>query len=428
MPDPTGDAPNVVRERTRRSRFLALPGAALLPEVPRLGAAARQLVALADPTPLRRWVRGHREGDGLVPPLEHSPQVAGKFLFDEWALQLESARSRMRIPTTDFRRRLRDELETALDLYQQRGWIDQPRTYHQDPPTLRADEVESSQVGWGRFRFEHLRWPSGWAPWPEEPGYDRWLEYRRNLTAHAWVLRHDGEPRPWIVCVNGYRTGEPLVDLATFRAGHLHRRLGLNVAILVQPLHGPRSAGGSSGDRVLYGGAMNLVHTAAQAAWDTRRLLSWVRGAEHAPDAGLQGISLGGLVTGLVACLDGDLACAIAGIPESDIVRGLRRTVEPLLPPFYEHWGLSWTPSERVARAASPLTMEPLVPRDRRFIYAGVADRWVRPGNVVALWEHWDRPSICWYQGSHLSFPTEPEVRRFLDATLEATLGARPPS
>ena len=31
-----------------------------------------------------------------------------------------------------------------------------------------------------------------------------------------------------------------------------------------------------------------------------------------------------------MACLDGDLACAVAGIPESDIVRGLRRTVEPL--------------------------------------------------------------------------------------------------
>jgi hypothetical protein len=243
------------------------------------------------------------------------------------------------------------------------------------------------------------------------------------------VLRHDGEPRPWIVCVNGYRTGEPLVDLASFRAWHLHRGLGLNVAILVQPLHGPRSTGGSSGDRVLYGGTMNLVHATAQAAWDARRLLSWVRGPEGAPAAGLQGLSLGGLVTGLVACLDADLACAIAGIPESDIVRGLRRTVEPLLPPFYEQWGLSWTPSERVSRAASPLAIQPLVPRERRFIFAGVADRWVRPGNIVALWEHWDRPAICWYQGSHLSSFSEPEVRRFLDdaltRTLCAPLGAR---
>ena len=98
MPDPTGDAPSVVRERTRRSRFLALPGAALLPEMPRLGAVASQLAALADPTPLRRWVRGHREADDLVPPLEHSPQVAGKFLFDEssnvpaiWARHAESS-------------------------------------------------------------------------------------------------------------------------------------------------------------------------------------------------------------------------------------------------------------------------------------------------------------------------------------------------
>jgi len=43
VPDPTGDAPSVVRERTRRSRFLALPGAALLPEVPRVGEVASRL-------------------------------------------------------------------------------------------------------------------------------------------------------------------------------------------------------------------------------------------------------------------------------------------------------------------------------------------------------------------------------------------------
>jgi hypothetical protein len=143
---------------------------------------------------------------------------------------------------------------------------------------------------------------------------------------------------------------------------------------------------------------------------------------------GLQGLSLGGFVTALVACLDADLACAIAGIPESDLLRGLRRSVEPLLPPFYEQWGLSWTPSERVSRVSSPLAMEPLVPVERRFIFAGVADRWVRPGNIVSLWEHWDRPAICWYQGSHLSSFHEPDARRFVDDALEATLGARSPA
>lgn len=399
-----------------------LPSLPLLPEVPPPGLLARQLVALADPEPVREWLRGHRVAEG-VPPVPFSLPLAGKFLFDEWSLQVESVRGRMRIPTEAFRRRLRDELEAALDLYDERGWIDDPRSYHRDPPPLGADEVRVTGAGVPGNRFEHARWESGYEPWDGEPGRDRWLGYRRNSTAHAWLLRHEGAPRPWIVCINGYRTGDPTIDLWAFRARHLHRRLGLNVGVLVQPLHGPRSAGSISGDRVLYGGALNLVHATSQAAWDARRLISWLRDVEHAPAVGVQGLSLGGYVTGLLTGLEGDLACVIAGIPESDIVRGLRRAVEPMLPPFYEQWGLSWAPAERVTSVCSPLGLTPLVPLARRFIFAGLADRWVRPGNVAALWEHWDRCEILWYPGSHLSAVTEPKVRRFVDQVLTATLG-----
>ena len=284
--------------------------------------------------------------------------------------------------------------------------------------------MDLERIGFGPAAFEHLRWSSGWAPWPDEPGRDRWLDYRRNLTAHAWLLRHRGPPRPWILCVNGYRTGDPATDLISFRAGHLHRSLRLNVAILVQPLHGPRSFGPTSGDRVVFGGAMNLVHALAQAAWDARRLLSWLRDSQGATTIGIQGLSLGGFVTGLVAGLDDDLRCAVAGIPESDMVRGLRRSFEPLLPPYYEQWGLSWTPYERVSRVVSPLGLAPLVPREGRYIYAGLVDRWVRPANIVTLWEHWERPSICWYQGGHLSALSERSVQRFVDGALRRHLRA----
>ena len=63
-----------------------------------------------------------------------------------------------------------------------------------------------------------------------------------------------------------------------------------------------------------------------------------------------------------------------------------------------------------------------VVEHEARFIYDGLADRWVRPANVKALWEHWDRPEICWYQGGHLSFPVERTVRRFVDSVLRSRL------
>ncbi|MDB4110183.1 alpha/beta hydrolase, partial [bacterium] len=82
----------------------------------------------------------------------------------------------------------------------------------------------------------------------------------------------------------------------------------------------------------------------------------------------------------------------------------------------------SWGPLERVFTPVSPLAMQPLVAHDRRYIYAGLLDRWVRPGNVKTLWEHWGQPSIHWYNGSHLSFPFEKSVKRYVDGALREAL------
>ena len=85
-------------------------------------------------------------------------------------------------------------------------------------------------------------------PHPGEPGRERWLAYEANRTGHAWLLKHPGPPRPWLVCVPGYRMGRPAVDFTGFRAGWLYKTLGLNVAIPVIPLHGPRRVGSRLGN------------------------------------------------------------------------------------------------------------------------------------------------------------------------------------
>jgi len=67
----------------------------------------------------------------------------------------------------------------------------------------------------------------------------------------------------------------------------------------------------------------------------------------------------------------------------------------------------------------SPLSMEPKVPPQGRFIYAGVADRIVHPRQqVMALWEHWGRPDIGWYPGGHTGFFQARPVQRYVDAAL----------
>ena len=367
----------------------------------------------------RDWVVGHREPD--LPAVHLTPLMPVKWLLDEMSLQYEAANSRMRVPSSMFRRRLRDELSDGVDMFNERGWIDDPRSYHLDPPPLKRPRVTRETAG--GLHFEHMTVRSGYEPHRDEPGRERWLGYEANREAHAWILRHDGAPRPWLICANGYRTGTPLVDFSAFDARRLHLEYGLNLAFPIAPLHGPR-AEGRSGDRVFYGGAMNTVHTAAQAIWDIRRLKSWIEATQNPVAIGMSGISLGGYFTALLACFESDLAVVIAGVPEPDLVRGSRRSVERLLPPFYEQWGLSWRSLTRLNRVVSPLHLEPLVPPEARYIFGGLVDRWVRPSNVKALWEHWDEPEICWYQGSHLSFPWESDVRHFVARALGERLGA----
>lgn len=365
--------------------------------------------------PVRDWIVGHRV-DGLSRP-GLRPSTAAKWLVDEWTLQAELAMNRTRIPSGAFRRRLRTELDDAFQLFGDAGWLANPRQYHQDPPPL--EDVAIRFGGWAPLRFDRLSFPSGYEPHQGEPGRDRWLGYEANRTAHAWVVRHDDRPRPWLVCVNGYRTGNPLVDLFAFDAIRLHHQLGLNLVFPVTPLHGPRKQG-RSGDRVIYAGAMNLVHTISQGVWDIRRLVGWLRRSQDVPAVGVMGLSLGGYLSAVVAAFEEDLDGVMLGVPESDLVRGIRRQVDVFLPPFYEQWGLSWSSFERITRVVSPQHLDPVVPVDRRAIFAGLVDRWVRPGNVHELWRHWGKPAICWYDGSHLSFNLEPDVRRFVDDRFRA--------
>ena len=70
------------------------------------------------------WVRGHTL-PGL-PDVEPTPLAAFKWLTDEWAMQIELASGRTRIPDGAFRRRLRSELTEARELFEDRGWLDDP--------------------------------------------------------------------------------------------------------------------------------------------------------------------------------------------------------------------------------------------------------------------------------------------------------------
>jgi hypothetical protein len=150
-----------------------------------------------------------------------------------------------------------------------------------------------------------------------------------------------------------------------------------------------------------------------QAVWDVRRLVHWLR-AEGAPAVGVYGLSLGGHTATLLAALEPDLACLVAGIAPVCYLELARWNVPWPVRAVAERLGFIDEKLAPVLRVISPLAMAPRVPRDRRWLYAAMADRLVPRRHTLDLWEHWERPRIAWYAGTHVSFGWERDVRRLL--------------
>jgi len=411
---------------------LLLPGDLRTPQLTALGALIAVVVAL----PLMFAV-GFAPTLGLVAlavasfvacgwtaqraesPVERVPhptldlQLATKVAFDQLALaSLITTRPGSLYP--DIARAAR-EIREARDHFERSGWLEKPVSYHETPPPL-----EGPDMRWGRSlgqSFERMSFPSGYEPRAGDPGRERWLSYGLNREAHAIAMRHRDAGRPWLVCIHGYGMGSAITDLPAFEARRLHHELGLNLLFPVLPLHGPRQHRMRSGDGFLSGDFLDTVHAEAQAMWDIRRLLGWLR-ANGATQIGVYGLSLGGYTASLLACLDGGLACTIAGIPATDFARLVERLTPNRLLREIERLDFDWALLREVLSVVSPLSLTPLVPRERLSIFGATADHLVPADQVRDLWRHWGEPRMAWYAGSHVSFLREPEVRFLIDDAL----------
>jgi dienelactone hydrolase len=319
------------------------------------------------------------------------------------------------LPSRNALVRVDAEVTAAREMYESKGWLEKPADYHDAPPALDSPLLRAARRR--GIDFEHLSFESGFEPHDDEPGRDRWLGYRANRTAHAWVLRHRQANRPWLVCIHGYQMGYSAIDLVAFPPEWLHQRLGLNLLVPVLPLHGARKAGPRSGDGFLTGDVLDSIHAEAQAMWDIRSMLGWVR-AQSESSVGVLGYSLGGYNAALLAALDDQLACAIAGIPLTDIPDALFRHSPPLQARDVADRGLDSERMSEVMRVVSPLVLTPQIPVEHRFIFAAVADRLVDPSQAHRLWEHWERPRIEWYQGAHITFRAHANVRLLIEEGL----------
>lgn len=307
------------------------------------------------------------------------------------------------------------DLRAAAERHLEQGWVREPHRAHPTPPALEKPDVTRRRIT-GAGQLEHLRFESEYQPNDPEIR-DDYLAHHRNRTAHAYLWRHPSGPRPTLICLHGYRMGRISLDARLLGVDWLHRRLGLDVAAVVLPLHGPRAIRWRSGAGFLDTHPLWTNAAFGQAIWELRRLGGWLRG-QGAPTLGVFGIGLGGYTAALFASIESRLSCAIPMAPAVSLTAMIHRDLSEEKRQAREALGLTEEVLERARAPYSPLRHQPKVAKAGRLIVAGLADRICTPDQVRALFEHWERPAIHWFPGTH----TLPIGRRATRARIEQHL------
>lgn len=307
------------------------------------------------------------------------------------------------------------ELNLAAGLFDERGWLKLPATYHRRPPPLRTEDISVVRPQSRMHRHETVMFPSGFRPRAAEPGAARFPAAAHNDTVVARLLRHEHRPEaPWVVCLHGFGMGTSRFDLTTLWATHLHRRLGFNVAVPVAPLHGPRRT--ADDIQLLSLDLTSTLHGITQAIWDVRRLIGWIRD-NGGVRVGVYGLSLGGYLAAMLAGIE-RLDVVVAGIPFADVL-GLMAHHGP--PPGFVG-ALRSAAADRALRVVNPVAMGPAVPPERMALLAARGDRLIPGEQTLALWREWDRAAIHWVNGGHVGYTWSREGRRFAGDRLRSAL------
>jgi pimeloyl-ACP methyl ester carboxylesterase len=362
-------------------------GPALRPWWHELGSVLPRSVSFAS--------RATRAQTGVgIPTLSANPLSWATIAIDELAVSSAYLLTRRRAEQLTMNRL--EAAERAVTVLDTAGVLDDPSSLY--PAPAAPCNIRLSKRSRGGLEFEQVSFDSVPAPSAGIGDLTEW-QVDSNERVHAYLLRHEAGPRPWAVVIHGHRMGESR-DLRLLGSRQLYHVRGVNVAHLVLPMHGPR--GRVDAHNFPGVDAVANLLGVAQAVSDARALIAWIRDQTTRP-VGVFGVSLGGLVASMLAAFEPDLACVIAGVPLTNIASMLAATVET-------RWGaevlaeshfLDAAPVE-LSRLASPLSFAPVVPLERRFIYAAIGDRLVTARQAELLWQHWDRPPILWLQGAHI--------------------------
>ncbi|MAQ19151.1 MAG: alpha/beta hydrolase [Sandaracinus sp.] len=314
----------------------------------------------------------------------------------------------------------REETDFYLDMAK----TGDPSVFFREPPKGVRVRSQTSKL---RVRFqpedgycETVRFDSPFMP-VNPRLHSSYLKHRANRVAHARYWRHADGPRPTMIAVHGFSADLYLLNEWFFAIPWFYR-MGFDVMLLTLPFHGIRQTRFSpfSGHGYFAGGPSRINEAVAQSVMDTRIYIDWLMNVQGSPAVGITGVSLGGFTTSMLAATEHRLAFAIPNVPVvsfADIVLEWE-PIGTAMRALMKREGMSVVDSRKMLAVSCPLSYPSQVANERLLIVGGVGDRLAPPKHSRVLWEHWDRPGLYWFPGSHLAHLDRGaylvEVARFL--------------
>lgn len=242
-------------------------------------------------------------------------------------------------------------------------------------------------------------------------------EYKKNLTAWARWVRPAGKQRNTaFVYVHGWLEPGSWAEEATlFRKWA--RELDVDLVHIALPFHGARKPREAlfSGEFFWTADLVRSMEGVRQAVCDTRALMQWL--SERYDRVGVTGISLGGAITMLLACLDPTPDFIVPIIAHLELEAAVEQA--PILwrmKQDLERWGIDAQQRRDLFRRIGMSSFAPKLAPERQLWIEAREDVYIDAGLAERQWQDWGRPNILWIDGGHMTFPLHlNEITRRID-------------
>ncbi len=247
---------------------------------------------------------------------------------------------------------------------------------------------------------------------PISPAYRKRYEAEPELhTVRGQLMTRDRrEPGrgsgPTLIYLHGWAQPGVTFERLTLLPA-LMRALDMDVLFLDLPFHGRRKPAGARfhGERFLSADLVRMAEAFRQTIMDVRSLLVWLEEEGRGP-VGLAGVSLGGTLAMLAACVEERLWFTAPIIGHLGLAEAVRDA--PILLKMRGELADMGVDHDSLSDLLGKIGLgglAPLLPPERIFIVGARHDTYITPDILEKQWEDWGRPSIYWYEGGHMMIP-----------------------